>query len=249
VSYYGVIFPEFWTGNTGRQLREHGKDAQLLGLYLATNRHANMLGLYRLMSDDVQYETGLGPKAIVRGYTATTASGYAVFDVASSFVWVRQMARFRLGLKAGEALDPEDKRVVAINRIYQALEPNPFLSDFFDVNVKLLRLKKRRESFGVVVSIDRPYQMSGLPSPLEAPSKPVTETEIRNRDQDQVQKQEQENPPTPLSAKGGRLTRREIQKAEEFRKRAWGGCHHEPKCQTYQECIEAIAWSQKVRVS
>ena len=60
-SYYGVVFPEFWTGPTGRQLREHGgKDAQLLGLYLISNRHTNMLGLYRLRIDDIRHESGLG---------------------------------------------------------------------------------------------------------------------------------------------------------------------------------------------
>lgn len=184
-SYYGVIFPEFWTGTTGRQLRAHGKDAQLLGLYLATNRHANMIGLYRLLTTDIKHETGLGPKAIARAFGATRDTEYAIFDAGMSYVWVRQMARIRLALKPGDALNPDDNRGKAVNRIYQALDPNPFLGEFFDVNRKLLGLKKRRESVGLVVDLVPDHQMSPLPSPLEAPCKPVTESGIRNRDQDQ----------------------------------------------------------------
>lgn len=185
-SYYGVIFPEFWTGTTGRQLRVHGKEAQLLGLYLATNRHANMLGLYRLLPDDVRHETGLSAKAIGRAFSAVAAETYAAFDTESAFVWVRQMARFRLGLKAGMALDPEDHRVLGVNRIYHAIDGNPFLGEFFDLNRLTLRLKKRRDSVGVVVPYPTHHQMSSLEGAYQGASKP--DTEIRNRDQKQKQK-------------------------------------------------------------
>lgn len=184
-SYYGVIFPEFWTGDTGRELRKFGKDAQLLGLYLATNRHANMIGLYRLLVDDVKHETGLGMKAIARAFDATGRTEYAVFDAGSAYVWVRNMARFRLGLKPGEVLEAEDNKVKAVNRIYQALDANPFLGSFFDINQRTLRLKKRREGIGLVVALPSHHQMSGLPSPLEAPCKPVTESGIRNRNREE----------------------------------------------------------------
>lgn len=173
MSYYGVIFPEFWTGRTGRELRERGKDAQLIALYLATNRHANMLGLYHLLLDDVKHETGLGWRGVARGLEAVAEVDYARFDTASSFMWVRQMVRFRLGLQPGEALDPDDNRAKGVNRIYAAIDPNPFLGDFFDANHKVLRLRKRREPVGLVVSLSSVHHMSGLPSPYEAPYKPV----------------------------------------------------------------------------
>jgi hypothetical protein len=181
-SYYGVIFPEFWTGRTGRELRERGgKDAQVLGLYLVSNRHANMLGLYRLLVDDVKHETGLGWKSIDRAIGAIAISEFATFDVGSSFVWVRQMARFRLGLKAGESLNADDKRVTGVNRIYQALDLNPFLGEFFDVNRSMLRLKKRREGTGLVVPFTSDHKMSSLGRALEAPCKPDTEIRIREQ--------------------------------------------------------------------
>jgi hypothetical protein len=152
-SYYGVIFPEFWTGTTGREIRRQGgKDAQLLGLYLASNRHANMIGLYRLLVDDVKHETGLSANAIGRSYGVLQRASFAIFDAATSFVWVYQMARFRLGLKNGAALDSEDKRVPAVNGMYHALDGNPFLGDFYDQNRSTLKLKKRRDAVGLVVA-------------------------------------------------------------------------------------------------
>jgi hypothetical protein len=154
VSYYGVIFPEFWTGHTGRLLRaQGGKEAQVLALYLTTNRHANMIGFYSLLADDVRHETGLTGKAIARGFAITAATEFATFDAGSSVVWVRQMARFRLGLRAGAKLAADDNRVAACNRLYHGLPANPFLGDFFDLNHSLLRLSRRRENLGLVVPL------------------------------------------------------------------------------------------------
>jgi hypothetical protein len=167
-SYYGVIFPEFWTGTTGRELRRQGgKDAQILGLYLASNRHANMIGLYRLLVDDVKHETGLSVTAIARSYSVLQKAGFAIFDTVSSFVWVYQMARFRLGLKNGATLDAEDKRVPAVNGLYHALEGNPFLGDFYDQNRSALKLKKRRDAIGLVVALTTPT----ISRPLQGASK------------------------------------------------------------------------------
>lgn len=152
--YYGVTFPTYWTGPTGRELRARGgKDAQLLGLYLTSNRFANMIGLYHLTLDDIRHETGLTVKGIARAFETTAAASYATFDSGSAFVWVRQMVRFRLNLKAGQALAPDDHRVVGVNRLYQGLAANPFLGEFFDVHGKTLRLKRRRDSVGLVVGL------------------------------------------------------------------------------------------------
>jgi hypothetical protein len=195
-SYYGVIFPEFWTGTTGRQLRAHGKDAQLIGLYLATNCHANLLGLYRLALDDVRHETGLGPKAIEKGLEAAAQAGYALFDVVTEFTWVRQMARFRLGLKAGESLRDGDKRAQAISRIYHAIEANPFLGDFYDVNRKILPLGRRRESVGLVVPFGVHHKIQPHRRGFQGAS-PDTESVIQ-------QEQEQEQEQTVAAPKGPR---------------------------------------------
>jgi hypothetical protein len=57
------------------------------------------------------------------------------------------------------------------------------------------------------------------------------------------------NPPTPLSAKGGRLTRKDLQEAKAIRSRAHGGCRHEPRCESFDACVRAIAGARKAQPS
>lgn len=188
-SYYGVVFPEFWTGPTGRELREQGgKDAQLIGMYLATNRHANMIGLYRLAVIDVRHETGLGVKAIERGLAACELVGFAKYDTRTSFVWVIQMVRFRLGLKVGESLTQTDKRVIGVNKLYHGIESNPFLGEFYDRNRQMLRLHKRREPQGTAV----PYAIT---SPTEAPSRGLGSQDQKSGSDHQDQEKARLTPP------------------------------------------------------
>lgn len=196
VSYYGITFPEWWTGKTGREIRRRGgKDGQILGLYLQSNRHANMIGLYRLLEDDVENETGLKAREIARAFAVIDSAGFARYDVGSSYVWVLSMARIRLGLKVGAVLDPDDNRVTACNRLYQAVDANPFLGDFYDRNRKLLHLKKRREGSGLVVDPSPVHHGSPLPRGLEGAYKPVTDP--GTGDQDQVQERARRLSPSP----------------------------------------------------
>lgn len=163
-SYYGVLFPEFWTGRTGRDIRRGGTIAQVLALYLLSCRHTNMLGLYRVSLEDMRHETGLKDKAVVAALQALEACDFARYDTASEFVWVLNMARFRLALKPGQALEPNDKRVIAVNKLYHGIEPNPFLAEFYRQTSPVLQLTKPRAAHGTVVPV-------GLDSPLEGASK------------------------------------------------------------------------------
>ena len=172
------IFSDFWTGATGRQIYDAGGHAaQVLALYVCTNRHANMLGLYRLLEHDVHYESRIKPAALDRAWRVLETTSFASYDPASAYVWVRQMARFQLNIRPGDALEPADNRVIAANRVYAALDDNPFLGPFFDQNAGLLLLRRRRASL----------------SPFEAPCKPGkgsgsgSGSGIGIRDQDQVQ--------------------------------------------------------------
>ena len=46
---YAKIVPQFWIGSTGKQIKKLGMEApQLIALYLISNPHANMLGIYYL---------------------------------------------------------------------------------------------------------------------------------------------------------------------------------------------------------
>jgi hypothetical protein len=171
VAYYGVLFPEFWTGRTGREIRRlGGPNAQVLAVYLMSNRHANMIGLYRLSADDVSYETGLKPRGIEAGWKVLADVDFARYDPVTEHVWVLTMARFRLGLKAGEALQSGDRKVIAINKLYHGIDPNPFLGDFFATNHQALRIAKARTPQGIwpPTTTSRPFDgaLDGASVPL-----------------------------------------------------------------------------------
>ncbi len=51
------------------------------------------------------------------------------------------------------------------------------------------------------------------------------------------------NPPTPFQ--GGRLKREEIKTAKQIRANVYGGCPHDPRCISYNRCIETIALARR----
>ena len=64
---YAKVSPRFWLGETGRELRKAGAEAQVVAFYLMTSPHANMLGLYYLPVLYLAHETGLGPEGASKG--------------------------------------------------------------------------------------------------------------------------------------------------------------------------------------
>src|SRR5438309_4603703 len=56
---YRRFYSQFWTGTTGKELRSAGQEVQLMAVYLFTNPHANMIGLYYLPIGYISLDTGL----------------------------------------------------------------------------------------------------------------------------------------------------------------------------------------------
>lgn len=171
-SYYGVVFPEFWTGPTGKAIRAEGKDAVILALYLMTSRYATMIGVFRLLVDDVKAETGIGLKGLIRGFNTLERLDFADYDAATQHVWVREMAKFRMHLYKKSPLDPDDLRVKGAQNFYDKLAPNPFLRPFFDRYAKEIRLKRRRDIGALEATPLRvaPYK------PLQGPRSQITDS-------------------------------------------------------------------------
>lgn len=182
MNHYGVLYPGFWGGETGRRIAElGGSAAQLVALYLTANPAATMLGLYPIEPIVMRAQIGtLTPGAIVNAVDALEQAKFAAFDAGTNHVWVHEMAKFRLGLHV-KPLKADDNRVTHVRRLYAALRPNPFLADFFRRYRKELHLTLRRD-------YDGPRKRLGRGS--EGASKPVTVTgsEITKQDQksDQV---------------------------------------------------------------
>lgn len=183
---YAKVAPQFWTGETGRYLREAGRDAQVVALYLITGPNANMIGLYYLALPTLCHEVGISrqgalkalrrpsegpPKGLQRG----SEGGFARYDEVTETVWVPEMARFQIG----ESLKPKDNRIVGIVREAEAVRNSPFIIDFYE---------KYRESFHLPE--EGPWE--GLRRPLEGPSEALRSQE-QEQEQDQEQDQEQEH--------------------------------------------------------
>lgn len=174
---YAKLSPRFWTGNTGREIRRLGRDAQVVALYLVSAPGANMIGLYYLPIPTLAHETGMTPEEAMAALRCLSGSGFAHYDDASETVWVPEMARHQIA----ESLKPADKVVKAIHREAEQHRSSPFFGSF---------VAKYRDAFHLPSSMGPPPQ--GRPS--EAPSKP-----LRSQEQEQEHDQEQEEAPAPLA--------------------------------------------------
>jgi hypothetical protein len=173
---YGKIAPQFWIGETGRQLRSAGAEVQLVALYLLSSPHANMLGCYYLPLGFIAHETGLTLQATRQALDRAAVIGFCAYDNASEVVWVFEMARFQVG----EQLETSDKRCKGIEKEYLALPANQFLCAFFDKYSGCFHMTERR---GNQVDEGKPHRR-----PSEAPSKA-----LRSQEQEQEKEQEQEH--------------------------------------------------------
>jgi hypothetical protein len=164
---YAKVSPAFWMGRTGQEIRKLGPEAILLALYLITNQHANMLGLYYLPLAYIADDTGLTLEGASKGLISLSEVGFCHYDTPSKYVFVVEMAKFQIG----DSLDPKDNRVKGVNSTYMSLPSNPFLPVFFDIYSERYHLEHRRDP--------------------EAPSKP-----LRSQEQEQEQEIEQEKEKT-----------------------------------------------------
>ncbi|MDV4226908.1 hypothetical protein MSC38_01120 [Acinetobacter baumannii] len=165
---YGKVSPHFWTGSTGKKLREC-PDSIVVAMYLMTCPHANMLGLYYMPLLYVAHETGLGLEGAKKGLKWACEAGFCSYDEVSEMVWVHEMARFQVA----ESLKPTDNRCKGIQKDYDSLPANPFLSSFYEKYATAFCMTNRREGKGTL-------SLSNL-----APSKPLVS-------QEQEQEQEQD---------------------------------------------------------
>jgi hypothetical protein len=100
---YARIVPQFWIGKTGKELRMAGVETQLVSLYLMTNPHANMIGLYYIPKPYIAHETGLGMEGASKGLLGCIEAGFCAYDEISETVWVYEMAHYQIAnsLKVG----------------------------------------------------------------------------------------------------------------------------------------------------
>jgi hypothetical protein len=150
---YGKVFPTFWIGKTGKEIKNLGREAQLTALYLLTCPHATMIGIYYLPLNFLSHETDIPLKGALKALQSIEKINFCTYDLASEYIWVHNMAFYQIG----GPLKQHDNRVKCINDIFAKLPNLPFLSRFYEKYKDLFCLESTR--------------------PLEAPLNPLQSQE------------------------------------------------------------------------
>src|SRR5262245_22626761 len=89
---YRVIDTALWTDPRVKALPTDGK---LLFLYLITNSHAHVSGIYYLPAVTITHETGLAARRLDTLSDTLSRAGLASFDRSAEIVWVIKMLLYQ----------------------------------------------------------------------------------------------------------------------------------------------------------
>lgn len=142
---FATILPTIWTGETGKQWRELGKDYQLLGHYLISSPYSNMYGLYYQPFPSMLEEVGVEHDAAMRVLQHFANTRFALYDKPSNWVWLVNGWRFQL-MSFGRVPPPTDKRIIGMHKWYATCPPNPFLGLFFDEYGREFQIPAKRDA-------------------------------------------------------------------------------------------------------
>jgi hypothetical protein len=157
---YGVVSPQFWIGGTGKSLRGD-PSAQIVALYLMTNPHANMIGVYYCPLDTIAKETGITLQGATKALGRLIEAHFCIFDGTTEEVFVNRMAAYQIG----EHLEAKDNRCKGIVRELERVMSDSLRAAF-------------RATYSVAFHIpDEAQKQKPLPSPSKAPSKPEAGSE------------------------------------------------------------------------
>lgn len=161
---YGKVSPQFWIGETGKQLRGDA-NAQVLALYLMTCPHSTMTGVFHCPILYMAHETGMGVEGATKALARLSEVGFCQYDEPSETVFVVRMAAYQIG----ESLKPNDNRVAGLRKELDRMPETRAKSAFLAV-------------YGVAFGLIEPGKKT---RGSKAPLKPL-------RSQEQEQEQEQD---------------------------------------------------------
>jgi len=133
---YRTIDAAFWTDPKIRGLTPDGK---FLALYLVTNPHGHVGGIYYLPDDLIRAETGLTGRALDTLWHTLSKLGFARKDQELSVVWVVKMFAYQ---GRGE------KNERAVGRHLASLHNSKLINDFLKVYPGVGKYTQDRVSIG-----------------------------------------------------------------------------------------------------
>lgn len=170
---YGKITSGFWQSTV--KMWRGDSDAITVALYLCTNPHANMLGLYHCPIMFIGYETGLSEEGASKALQRVSEGAFCTYDHDNEYVWVHEMAATEIATE----LKPGDNRHKSVVKQLLLLPKTPLLQGFWD-------------------RYSRPFKLEGHPElerfldDLQAPWKPLgSQKQVQGQEQGQPQGQGQ----------------------------------------------------------
>lgn len=154
---YSKISAQFWTGKTGRELRGN-LEAQVLALYLVTNQHSNMEGVYYCPVMFMAHETGMTLEGASKTLRRLIEIGFCTYDAPSEVVFVHEMAAHQIG----DALKPKDNMVKSVQLEFDRMPEGKIKHCFFE---------KYGAAYHLTFAGFDPEKQPEEASPFEAPSK------------------------------------------------------------------------------
>lgn len=142
---FAITLPTIWTGATGVEWRERGKDYQLLGHYLIESPYSNMYGLYYQPFTAMLEEVGVEHESAIEVLQFFADSRFALYDKRSNWVWLVNGWRIQL-MSFGRVPAPSDKRIIGMHKWYASCPPNPFLGHFYDEYGAEFKIPERRDA-------------------------------------------------------------------------------------------------------
>ncbi len=175
---FTMFSPNFWVGQTGRDLRAAGPVAMLTAAYLITNPLATYTGIYRLPVIYIANDLGLSQDEVRAALAAVEKTGFARYDERSEYVFIINAAAHQLG-----SLKASDNKVKYVNREFAQLTKNcPFIAEYFALYAEALHLKARADlaprAPAAVAPVAAPVAAAPAAAPVVEVAAPVPEPAV-----------------------------------------------------------------------
>lgn len=178
---FAKISPQIWIDDQGRKIKKLGLETKLVSLYLMTNPHANMIGVYYLPISFIAHEIGLTLEQAESAIYKLCQIDFCSYDTETEYVWVHEMGMTQISSQ----LKSKDHRVKGLNEAFNALPELPFKRHFFEKYSELFLLEA-----------SEPVQY-----PFEGASKPLRSKEIEKEIENEKDKENEIESESILSGK------------------------------------------------
>ena len=126
---FSKLYSDFWVNYDNFEMLGTGIDGQLVALYLQSNAHHNMLGVYYLPLLYISSDLKLSVKKVQIALNKLCKINYCKYDEKTQHVWVCNLAFEQIGRNVGI----KDNRIKALQAIWRSLPSKlEFLEEIYN---------------------------------------------------------------------------------------------------------------------